>query len=139
MPGARENVRALRHEVHTAEDEVDSVGPRGHLRQAIRVAGEIGEAHDFIALVKSRRTGKLTGAEENLFSGEYWTGRRALALGLVDAIGDLRSGLRARFGDKVHMPVIAPDLNAISSPEASPLREACAVRTLARTEMFIPT
>ena len=49
------------------------------------------EIHDdFIALVKSRRGGKLNGPESDLFSGEYWTGRRALELGLVDAIGDLR-------------------------------------------------
>jgi ClpP class serine protease len=41
-----------------------------------------------------------------LFSGEYWTGKRALAFGLADAIGDLRSTLRERFGDKVLMPVI---------------------------------
>jgi serine protease SohB len=68
------------------------------------------EIHDdFIALVKSRRGGKLSGSEESLFSGEYWTGRRALALGLVDAIGDLRSVLRERFGDKVHMPLITPE------------------------------
>ena len=39
------------------------------------------EIHDdFIALVKSRRGGKLTGPENDLFSGEYWTGRRALEL-----------------------------------------------------------
>jgi serine protease SohB len=68
------------------------------------------EIHDdFIALVKSRRADKLNGSEESLFSGEYWTGRRALGLGLVDAIGDLRSGLRQRFGDKVRMPLITPE------------------------------
>ena len=68
------------------------------------------EIHDdFIALVKSRRGGKLSGSEESLFSGEYWTGRRALTLGLVDAIGDLRSVLRERFGDKVHLPLITPE------------------------------
>jgi serine protease SohB len=49
------------------------------------------EIHDdFIALVRSRRGDKLNGPENELFSGEYWTGRRALGLGLVDAIGDLR-------------------------------------------------
>ncbi len=65
------------------------------------------EIHDdFIALVKSRRGDKLAGPENDLFSGEYWTGRRGLELGLVDAIGDLRSTLRARFGDKVETPLI---------------------------------
>jgi serine protease SohB len=68
------------------------------------------EIHDdFIALVKERRNGKLTGPDGTLFSGEYWTGRRALGFGLVDAIGDLHSTLRARFGDKVSMPLVSAE------------------------------
>ncbi len=61
---------------------------------------------DFIALVKSRRGAKLAGPETDLFTGEYWTGRRALALGLIDGIGELRSTLKARFGDKVLTPLV---------------------------------
>jgi serine protease SohB len=61
---------------------------------------------DFIALVKERRAGKLDEAETELFSGAYWTGRRALELGLIDALGDLRSVLRERFGDKVVTPLV---------------------------------
>ena len=64
---------------------------------------------DFIALVKSRRGGKLNDPEYDLFSGAYWTGRRALELGLIDAIGDLRGLLRERFGDKVVTPLIAAE------------------------------
>jgi signal peptide peptidase SppA len=64
---------------------------------------------DFIALVKSRRGDKLSGPENDLFSGEYWTGRRALGLGLVDAIGDLRSTLRQRFGEKVFTPLVTAE------------------------------
>jgi serine protease SohB len=64
---------------------------------------------DFIALVKSRRGAKLAGSETMLFSGEYWTGRRALDFGLVDAIGDVRSSLRERFGDKVYTPLVTAD------------------------------
>ena len=68
------------------------------------------EIHDdFIELVKERRGAHLAGPETDLFSGEYWTGRTAVDLGLVDAIGDLRSVLRERFGDKVVMPVISPE------------------------------
>jgi serine protease SohB len=63
---------------------------------------------DFIALVKARRR-NLNGPEKTLFSGEYWTGRRALELGLVDALGELRSTLRARYGDKVVMPLVSPE------------------------------
>src|SRR5205814_8024432 len=49
---------------------------------------------DFIALVQESRGARLSGPEKDLFSGEYWTGRRAVELGLADAIGDLHSVLR---------------------------------------------
>ncbi len=62
----------------------------------------------FIALVKERRGTRLKGGEDGLFSGEFWAGERAVALGLADAIGDLRGVLLARFGDKVVTPVVAP-------------------------------
>ncbi len=66
------------------------------------------EIHDsFIGLVTERRGAKLDSREKALFSGEYWTGLRARELGLVDGIGDLRSVLRERYGEKVRMPLIA--------------------------------
>jgi serine protease SohB len=65
------------------------------------------EIHEeFIALVKESRGAKLTGAEKDLFSGDYWTGRKAVELGLADSIGDLRASLRERFGDKVVTPLV---------------------------------
>jgi serine protease SohB len=64
---------------------------------------------DFIQLVKDSRGARLNGPEKDLFSGEYWTGRRAIELGMADAIGDLRTTLRARFGDKVLTPLVAPE------------------------------
>lgn len=65
------------------------------------------EVHDsFKALVRERRQGKLKGDEAVLFSGEFWTGRRALDLGLIDGLGDVRSTMRARFGDKVRFRVL---------------------------------
>ncbi|HEY1749516.1 MAG TPA: S49 family peptidase [Xanthobacteraceae bacterium] len=73
------------------------------------------EIHEgFIALVKSQRGSKLKGTENELFSGEYWTGNRALELGLIDGIGELRSTLRERFGEKVLTPVIAGDRSFFS-------------------------
>ena len=62
----------------------------------------------FIALVKESRGDRLKGADDVLFTGEYWAGETSVALGLGDAIGDLRSTLRARYGDKVKTPLIAP-------------------------------
>ena len=62
----------------------------------------------FIALVKASRGARLKGADDFLFTGEYWAGEKSVALGLADAIGDLRSTLRARYGEKVLTPLIAP-------------------------------
>src|SRR6187551_1579124 len=63
----------------------------------------------FIALVKSRRGGKLSGSDKALFSGEFWTAEKAIELGLADRIGDLRSTLRERFGEKVYTPLISAE------------------------------
>jgi signal peptide peptidase SppA len=68
----------------------------------------------FIALVKESRGARLKGADEDLFTGEYWAGETSVSLGLADAIGDMRSTLRARYGDKVLMPVIAPATGMLS-------------------------
>ncbi len=63
----------------------------------------------FIALVRERRGSKLKGNEKTLFSGEFWTAQMAIELGLADRIGDLRSTLRERYGEKVRTPLIAAD------------------------------
>lgn len=68
----------------------------------------------FIALVKQSRGTRLKGADDVLFTGEYWAGETSVSLGLADAIGDLRSTLRARYGDKVLTPVVAPASGMLS-------------------------
>ena len=68
----------------------------------------------FIALVKQSRGTRLKATDDVLFTGEYWAGETSVSLGLADAIGDLRSTLRARYGDKVSTPVIAPATGMLS-------------------------
>lgn len=63
----------------------------------------------FIGLVKTRRGGKLNGSDKALFSGEFWTAEKAIELGLADRMGDLRSILRERFGEKVYAPLISAE------------------------------
>ncbi len=63
----------------------------------------------FIALVKDRRGGKLKGTDKALFNGEFWTAQMAVELGLADGIGDIRSTLRERYGDKVRTPLISSE------------------------------
>jgi signal peptide peptidase SppA len=53
--------------------------------------------------VSARRGARLPAERDGLFTGEFWTGTRARDLGLIDALGDARSDLRRRFGEKVRM------------------------------------
>ena len=77
------------------------------------------EIHEgFIELVKQSRGGRLKGPEQTLFSGEYWTGSTAVALGLADGIGDLRSVMRERFGEDVATPLISPPRSWLGRPQA---------------------
>jgi signal peptide peptidase SppA len=62
----------------------------------------------FMHLVETRRGARLRGEAGELFSGGVWTGREALALGLIDGLGDIRDVMRQRYGDKVQLRVIAP-------------------------------
>ncbi|HEY2210623.1 MAG TPA: S49 family peptidase [Bradyrhizobium sp.] len=81
-----------------------------------RVKALQGEIHTiFIALVRQSRGARLKGSDDVLFTGEYWAGETSVSLGLADAIGDLRSTLRARYGDKVLTPVVAPSTGLLSS------------------------
>jgi signal peptide peptidase SppA len=73
------------------------------------------EIHDgFKDWVRQRRGTRLKGDEAMLFSGEFWTGKRGLEMGLVDGLGELRAMLQARYGAKVYLPVIAPKRRLLS-------------------------
>jgi len=50
--------------------------------------------------VKASRGMRLTGSEEEVFSGRAWTGRQAKQLGLVDGVGSLTGVMREKLGDK---------------------------------------
>lgn len=54
---------------------------------------------EFKAWVRERRGTTLVGTDEELFTGEVWLGRRAVELGLVDAVGTLRPVLAQRYPD----------------------------------------
>jgi signal peptide peptidase SppA len=53
--------------------------------------------------VRRRRAGKIKEADETLFTGDVWTGRMAVDRGLIDGIGEIRTVMRARYGDKVRL------------------------------------
>ncbi|SDB29024.1 S49 family peptidase [Bauldia litoralis] len=59
----------------------------------------------FIALVRDRR--KRLADDPDLFTGAFWSGGRAVDLGLADRIADLPTALKEKYGDKVEMKPIA--------------------------------
>ncbi len=75
----------------------------------VRLKGLQRQIHDvFVGLVRDRRGEKLNDSYDDLFSGAFWVGAEALDLGLVDGLGDIRTILRQRFGDKVRFRMIEP-------------------------------
>ena len=70
--------------------------------------GAAGNPRGFHCAGEAEPRRAVQGPENDLFSGEYWTGRKAVELGIADGIGDLRSMLRQRFGDDVVTPLVAP-------------------------------
>lgn len=80
----------------------------------------------FIDWVKSRRGGKLTAPDDELFTGEFWSGVRGLELGLIDALGDMHETLRTRFGDKVRIKLIEPKRGLFQLPRIGLAADAAA-------------
>jgi signal peptide peptidase SppA len=65
------------------------------------------DVHDvFIGVVKARRGSKLTGPEEEVFSGAFWSSAKAVEYGLIDGIADIRTKMRALHGDKVRLKAV---------------------------------
>jgi serine protease SohB len=61
---------------------------------------------EFKTLVRARRGEKLKETPE-MFSGAVFTGNKALGLGLIDGIGEMRGVMRQRYGEKVLFAPIA--------------------------------
>src|SRR5262249_42667006 len=98
--------------VYTAGENKSSLDPflPEDPQDVDRIKAIQAEIHEsFIALVKASRGAKLTGPEKTLFSGQYWVGTQAVAYGLADRVGDLRSVLRERFGEEVRTPLISSE------------------------------
>jgi signal peptide peptidase SppA len=51
--------------------------------------------------VRRCRGDRLLAADETLFTGDIWTGRQAVEVGLIDGLAEMRSEMRKRYGDKV--------------------------------------
>ncbi len=56
---------------------------------------------DFIDVVEKSRGSKLKKTELELFSGEFWSGRKAKELGLIDGVGNAHHILKEKFGEDI--------------------------------------
>lgn len=76
-----------------------------HVERLLALQNDIHEG--FKRMVRSRRGSRLQDDEVKLFSGEFWTAGQALGFGLIDGVGDVRTIMRARYGDEVVLRPIA--------------------------------
>lgn len=110
FPGLMEKIGVERR-VYTAGNNKDTLDPflpekASDVKRIKAIQLDIHKA--FIDLVKSRRGDKLDKAGIDLFTGEFWGGKKAVELGLIDGISDLRTKMREVFGDNVRFKLVAP-------------------------------
>jgi signal peptide peptidase SppA len=102
----------VQRRVYTAGDNKDTLDPflPEKPEDVERIKALQRDVHQtFIELVKTRRGEKLDKAGSvNLFTGEFWSGKRALELGLIDGLSDLRSKMREIYGDEVRLKLVMP-------------------------------
>ncbi len=60
----------------------------------------------FKELVVKARGDALKETPKKLFTGEFWTGAKALEMGLIDGIGDMRAIMREKYGEKVKLKLV---------------------------------
>ena len=63
---------------------------------------------NFKNIVLKSRIKKINKQNKNIFSGSFWAGKEAIKLGLVDGIGDLKTIMEKKFGEKLRYVPIKP-------------------------------
>jgi signal peptide peptidase SppA len=99
----------IERRVYTAGISKDSLDPFRPERpeEVEQIKSVQRDVHDvFIGVVKERRAGRLRGADSDMFSGAFWSAPKAMELGLVDGISDVRTKMRELYGDKVRLKVV---------------------------------
>ena len=63
---------------------------------------------NFRDVVVNSRGNKINKLNKELFSGSFWVGKQAIKLGLADGIGDLKTIMEKKFGEKIKYNLIQP-------------------------------
>jgi signal peptide peptidase SppA len=95
--------------VYTAGDRKATLDPflPEQPEEVARLKALQSDVHEtFKSIVRERRGPRLSTDEEKLFSGEFWSAKRAAELGLIDGMMDARARMRELFGDKVRLVTV---------------------------------
>jgi len=101
----------IQRRVYTAGDQKVSLDPfqpekADEIERLKELQADVHET--FVDLVKQRRGRRIGKAGDKLFTGEFWSGKQAVELGLVDGISDMRSKMRELVGKKVRLKLVTP-------------------------------
>src|SRR5262245_32636743 len=108
----------IERRVHTAGKEKSILDPFQPERpeDVARLKDLQRDVHEvFIGIVKERRAAKLTGDDDTLFNGAFWSAGKAQELGLIDGIADLRSKMQQIHGEKVRLRVVPTEKGGLLS------------------------
>jgi signal peptide peptidase SppA len=100
----------IQRRVYTAGDKKDTLDPflPEKPEDVERIKAIQRDVHaEFIALVKERRGERLK-TEHGVFTGAFWSGKKALELGLIDGLTDLHTKMRELHGEDVRFKLVAP-------------------------------
>jgi signal peptide peptidase SppA len=90
----------------TAKSQLDPF-KRENPEDVARLTQILEEIHDaFIGVVKERRGAQIEAPDTEVFSGAFWSAPRAMELGLIDGITDLRTKMQELHGEKVRLRVV---------------------------------
>jgi signal peptide peptidase SppA len=78
---------------------------------------------EFISLVKQRRGTRIADAGDSLFTGEFWSGKKALELGLIDGLSDVHSKMREIYGEEVRFRLVTPSTSWLRRKRSVSVRD----------------
>lgn len=101
----------IQRRLHTAGDNKSFLDPFSPERKkdVERLKNIQGDMHETFQNYVSGRRGEKLSDDPEVFSGAFWTGAKAVDMGLADDLGEIRQVLRDRFGEKVRTPMIKAD------------------------------
>ncbi|NCT41528.1 MAG: S49 family peptidase [Alphaproteobacteria bacterium] len=104
--------------VHTAGKDKSFLDPFLHEKpeDVLRLKSLQEDLHEiFKDWVRERRGDRLTGDDKEMFEGQFWTADKAIDLGILDGIGEVRSFAQEKFGEDIKFAEFTPDKSFMPS------------------------